>query len=631
MPEEFEDQVTVTSVIRDDKTAEQSIHVGDINKYVKYLRSGNISSTIIAVSSLKEFDMTVRGNQKSLKDVGGIDPLLGLLSSQDPKLQEGSARILKDASRHPIVALDIADQRGIEVLVDVLDSSSGATRAAVAETIGHCCVFGVIARKVRLCGGIRRLLHILKKMESAEEADTAVAVSFALFQIAQRSAHNRDAIIRAANGVSIVLKTLVVFEKGEEITQHCAGVLLQLLRLPAAMAYFLKYEGPRRVLDRLRTCHSDLCKSYIAGVVAGFATTDELRTLVRTAGGLNPIAGLLSSSDASILKNSSSAVRELCKLKENVGPLNECGAVSSLISLLNHAVDIVQSNAAIAVANCAKNDAARGSIRSAGGVVTIVRLLHSFNPVLLANVCEAIAELAEDDSNLKVIFEEDGVRMLWSLLRHDSSAVQAKAAFAVGRCLKDVERAAHIGRTFVNGLPLLVELLRREDDAEVQAGACCAVARMAKHPDNLNVLVEEGGLRALATIVQRLGKGGRGRRQQHMPLDDSGHAALLMENAAEALESVAATAENRRMLGELDAVVPLSSFLRNRQVPSSCHAATALAMKELSEDAKNARMLRDANSVVLLMDIMQLDDERLQLAAARTVENIRKAFIAAGK
>eukprot|EP00762_Andalucia_godoyi_P006187 ANDGO_01649.mRNA.1 hypothetical protein len=868
--EVFEDEVSIAQVHREEssRAAEVCPDIAQINKLVKFLKGGNMSATIIALSTLREYDLSARSYQKALKDVGGIDPLLGLVGSGEPKLAQGCAEVLCAVSKHPLVQFEIVEQDGIETLVSLISSDSKAppeVRAFAAETLGNCATFGITAGRIRRAGGIKKLVQLIQVPISPssvflEAADGTGGVSspsrknasnssyvallnlsiirsacFALHRIACRSDHNREAI-RVAQGIPVMIEG--AWKKGlkvpegddaaavqfqtyrEQAVEHAAGCLAECLKLVHVRPIFVEHRGISRAVDMIvSVANSTRCKSYISTCISYGAFHDTTREIVRSHKGIPPIASLLNKRQddpdevyEAGLVAATSAIRELSKWHKAVPDLIECGAMGQIISLLGSPREAVQSNIAIAVANCAKNDTARTAIRSAGGITTIVRLLHSTNRGLLASVCESIGELAEDETNRKTIDEEDGLRLLWSLLRHEDLAVRSQAAFAVARCVRTPDAAGAIGRTFVNGLSVLVRLLRNpeaswdissqssgqheklpnsrvlrsspltqarlgnslqrqssnrfnsdavsspvfqrwqqiwEGDVDwssewvaVQAASCAAVGQMCCNVENLSVLVEEGCLEAVAVMVQcaamacketfskrppfapflkalSLGeiqpaaidaddddsesnKGSKSAKisqdkdtskdsqkdaqkdaqkekekekekekaklQQQQPTHPQTvpnvdrwmsaqlkDLAMLLENVSFAVSVAASSESNRRQLGSLNAVIPLVEFLRfpysalpdMAHVPESwvsygllkevvskmhrVHRHAALAMRQLSEDEDNARALRDANAVSMLVDLIQVDEEALQEACAKAVENIRKAHIASAQ
>ena len=56
-----------------------------IQKLVKYLKGGNQTATIIALCSMRDFNLTQEACQFAIRDVGGLEVLINLLDTEDIK------------------------------------------------------------------------------------------------------------------------------------------------------------------------------------------------------------------------------------------------------------------------------------------------------------------------------------------------------------------------------------------------------------------------------------------------------------------------------------------------------------------------------------------------------------------
>ena len=54
-----------------------------IQRLVKYLKGGNPTATVIALSSIRDFNLTVETCQQAIRDVGGMEVLVNLLETDD--------------------------------------------------------------------------------------------------------------------------------------------------------------------------------------------------------------------------------------------------------------------------------------------------------------------------------------------------------------------------------------------------------------------------------------------------------------------------------------------------------------------------------------------------------------------
>ena len=54
-----------------------------IQRLVKYLKGGNPTATVIALSSIRDFNLAVETCQMAIRDVGGLEVLVNLLETDD--------------------------------------------------------------------------------------------------------------------------------------------------------------------------------------------------------------------------------------------------------------------------------------------------------------------------------------------------------------------------------------------------------------------------------------------------------------------------------------------------------------------------------------------------------------------
>jgi hypothetical protein len=109
-----------------------------IQKLVKYLRCGNPTATIIAICALRDFDLNNEFNQIAIRDVGGLETLVNLLDTDNPKCKNGALKILKDISKNVQIRAAIAELDGMQPLVELLRDPDEELKCLAAETIAHC-------------------------------------------------------------------------------------------------------------------------------------------------------------------------------------------------------------------------------------------------------------------------------------------------------------------------------------------------------------------------------------------------------------------------------------------------------------------------------------------------------------
>lgn len=232
----------------------------------------------------------------------------------------------------------------------------------------------------------------------------------------------------------------------------------------------------------------------------------------------------------------------------------------------------------------------------------LLEYLHNTDPDFVIYSAKAIGTCCSKKENLDQLMHLNGVRMLWSLMKSPYSGVQAAATKALVPFLKDPSSPA-IVRTFVDGLVFLVDLLK-SNDPDVQASACMAISEIAKDKENLAVMTDLGLVELLSRLLVT-------------KLDS------VRKPLADAIGVSANYGNNRRKFGEEGAVDPLVSYLRPPSNNKNVHAATAKALKALSEDPENSNKLRHAGVVDNLLLMVESKEPDLQMAAAVAIRNIR--------
>lgn len=80
--EEDEEEDQLIERTRQDQT-DLPTEYWQIQRLVKYLKGGNPTATVIALSSIRDFNLSVETCQVAIRDVGGLDVLVNLLETDD--------------------------------------------------------------------------------------------------------------------------------------------------------------------------------------------------------------------------------------------------------------------------------------------------------------------------------------------------------------------------------------------------------------------------------------------------------------------------------------------------------------------------------------------------------------------
>uniref|UniRef100_A0A8C8HXB6 Armadillo repeat-containing protein 4 n=1 Tax=Oncorhynchus tshawytscha TaxID=74940 RepID=A0A8C8HXB6_ONCTS len=577
-----------------------------IQKLVKYLKGGNQTATVIALCSMRDFNLAQETCQLAIRDVGGLEVLINLLDTEEIKCKIGSLKILKEISRNSQIRRAIADLGGLQTMVKILDSPDKDLKYLAAETIANVAKFRRARRTVRQHGGIMRLVELLDcvpdsaALTEEQEKDVEVARCGALaLWSCSKSTRNKEAI-RKAGGIPLLARLLK--SPHENMLIPVVGTL-QECASERSYRIAIQTEGMIEDLVKNLNCDNHELQMHCASAIFKCAEDKRTRDLVRQCEGLQPLVTLLSQADNKQLLAATTGAIWKCSISmENV----DYKALETLVGLLTDQPEEVLVNVVGALGEGAQKPANRATIRKCGGIQPLVNLLTGTNQALLVNVTKAVGACATELENMTIIDRLDGVRLLWSLLKNPNPDVQASAAWAICPCIENAKDSGEMVRSFVGGLELIVNLLK-STNKEVLASVCAAIAKIAKDEENLAVITDHGVVPMLAKLTNTT--------------DDK-----LRRHLAEAIARCCMWGSNRVLFGEAGAVAPLVRYLKSKD--TSVHQATAQALFQLSKDPNNCITMHDNGVVKLLLGMMGSTDEVLQEAAAGCVANIRRLALA---
>uniref|UniRef100_A0A8C7JVV6 Outer dynein arm docking complex subunit 2 n=1 Tax=Oncorhynchus kisutch TaxID=8019 RepID=A0A8C7JVV6_ONCKI len=581
-----------------------------IQKLVKYLKGGNQTATVIALCSMRDFNLAQETCQLAIRDVGGLEVLINLLDTEEIKCKIGSLKILKEISRNSQIRRAIADLGGLQTMVKILDSPDKDLKYLAAETIANVAKFRRARRTVRQHGGIKRLVKLLDcvpdsaALTEEQEKDVEVARCGALaLWSCSKSTRNKEAI-RKAGGIPLLARLLK--SPHENMLIPVVGTL-QECASERSYRIAIQTEGMIEDLVKNLNCDNHELQMHCASAIFKCAEDKRTRDLVRQCEGLQPLVTLLSQADNKQLLAATTGAIWKCSISmENVAKFQDYKALETLVGLLTDQPEEVLVNVVGALGEGAQKPANRATIRKCGGIQPLVNLLTGTNQALLVNVTKAVGACATELENMTIIDRLDGVRLLWSLLKNPNPDVQASAAWAICPCIENAKDSGEMVRSFVGGLELIVNLLK-STNKEVLASVCAAIAKIAKDEENLAVITDHGVVPMLAKLTNTT--------------DDK-----LRRHLAEAIARCCMWGSNRVLFGEAGAVAPLVRYLKSKD--TSVHQATAQALFQLSKDPNNCITMHDNGVVKLLLGMMGSTDEVLQEAAAGCVANIRRLALA---
>ncbi|KFO84694.1 Armadillo repeat-containing protein 4, partial [Buceros rhinoceros silvestris] len=575
---------------------------------------GNPTATVIALCSMRDFNLAQETCQLAIRDAGCLEVLINLLDTEETKCQIGSLKILKEISQNVLIRHAIVDLEGLQIMVKILDSPDKDLKCLAAETIANVARFKRARRTVRQHGGIKKLVGLLEcfsvestSRTSYQAKDTEIARCGALaLWSCSKSTKNKEAICKAG-GIPLLARWLKCSQVN--ILTPVVGTLQECASEPS-YRLAIRTEGMiENLVKNLSSEHEEL-QMHCANAIFKCAEDKETRDLVRQHGGLQPLAVLLDNSEnKQLLAAVTGAIWKCAISGENVSKFQEYKAVEALVGLLPDQPEEVLVNIVGALGECCQEPINRTIIRKCDGIPPLVKLLTGTHQALLVNVTKAVGACAIEPENTMIIDHLDGVRLLWSLLKNPSPDVQASAAWAICPCIENTKDAGEMVRSFVGGLELIVNLLKSKNK-EVLASVCAAITNIAKDEETLAVLTDHG----VVPLLSKLANTNNDKLRRHL---------------AEAISHCCMWGSNRVTFGETKAVASLVRYLKSND--PSVHRATAQALYQLSEDPNNCITMHENGVVKPLLAMVGSTDETLQEAAAGCIANIRRLALATEK
>ncbi|CAF1195859.1 unnamed protein product [Adineta ricciae] len=585
-----------------------------IQRLVKYLKGGNPTATVIALSSIRDFNLSMDICQLAIRDAGGLEVLANLLETDNLDCKIGSLHILKEISKNPTIRRNIADLGGLQTMIALLDEPEKELKCLAAENIAHVAKFKRARKVVRQNGGIKRLVGLLEtaspnahgsmthysQNDIAKNVEVARAGALALWSLS-RSDRNKQAMERA--GVIPLLAKLLK-SSNETMLIPVGGIIEECAVDPV---YRIAIRGMiPDLVKNLQSSNAELQK-HCASAIFKCAEDREIRALVRKHMGLRLLHDLLQQTDnKALLAAATGAIWKCAISRENIAQFQQFRTLDTLVQMLNNQPEEVLVNVVGAIAECAKEADNRTLIRKANGISFLVNLLTGTNQGLLVNTCHALRQCSEEPESIVMIDRLDGVRLLWSLLKNPNPRVQAAASWAISPCVKNIKDSGEMVRSFVGGLELIVSLLKSKD-VEVLASVCAAIAEIARDEENLAVITDHGVVKLLSNLVTR-------------------NEDILRRYLAEAIAECCKWGNNRQTFGDNEAVAPLVKYLKSSD--TNVHRSTAKALHQLSKNPMNCVTMHEAGVVRLLMEMVGSKDEVLQENAAICISYIRRLALA---
>lgn len=151
------------------KSAEIPPEYWHIQKLVKYMKAGNQTATMVALSCLKDHDLSIEVNQRAIQEIGGLELLVNLLETRDLCCIIGGLTVLKEITPNIEIRRKVVDLGAIPLLVSLLCDPARDVQVLAAETLAN---LGRIRKSRKFCRRFSGIPKLIDLMDIKEKYDT---------------------------------------------------------------------------------------------------------------------------------------------------------------------------------------------------------------------------------------------------------------------------------------------------------------------------------------------------------------------------------------------------------------------------------------------------------------------------
>lgn len=130
-----------------------------MQRLIRYVKAGNPTATIIAMSSLRDFNLRENYVQMAIKEAGGLEVLLNILETDENRCKIASLLVLREISSNPDISRAIYNMKGLDTLINTLRDPAKELKLLSAETIANISKIRKARRAMRKGDGISRLVR----------------------------------------------------------------------------------------------------------------------------------------------------------------------------------------------------------------------------------------------------------------------------------------------------------------------------------------------------------------------------------------------------------------------------------------------------------------------------------------
>lgn len=552
------------SSITDAVTRMTIVDAGGIRPLIVTLIGGQLSALAQEHASAVLSGLSaLEDNATLIKDEGGIEPLVQLLSNGNSNAKDHAATALAQIATKANASLDIAGAGAIPAFVEwladpELGSPGVAARALSDIALNNHNTQSQIAEE----GAIPYLVAMVGASTAMRAASLSPSPGGS--PSPSPSPEKMDPSNQAPNATSPVVAVPTSGSPnarlGRRISQGGPGAMpaaIEAAKLPSPSVAPAGDSPPRRAR------HQRMSKSAGSPIHAKSAAAIALRLSAIAAGTLATLAN-------------GNLINQIMIAEED--------GIAPLVELLKDR-DATYESATQALWHLAVNEENRSAIAKVGGISPLIALLSPESRSTLQTqeyTAAALAALVCDHTENQLALARAGaIDPLVSLLGSDSTATQRHAVDAL------LYLASHHTHSRDAVVERLVAVLESRSAAAQMKSAEALVVLASRSADNRNAITEA---KAIAPLVGLLGDGRRVRSD------------TPQERAAAVLAVLGRSGVNKEAIIKIGGVPPLARMLSSDSVAAQTHAAATIW--HLSQLAGNRDPIAEAGSILPLVELL---------------------------
>ncbi|KAL1530614.1 hypothetical protein AB1Y20_001514 [Prymnesium parvum] len=328
--------------------------------------------------------------------MGGVKPLISLLSSGNPAVQRVATGVLSNICiSHKTIRAQVVAASGVPPLVALLLGGAGSdVQKFAATTLQHLAIDEVNRSAIVSANGMIPLIALLDSSVLSVQG----AAAGALGNLVETSGANKEQVTIAGG-----LPPLLRFVHNAPIGWKVAGLnALRNLAAESAMSQAaLVAAGAIPQLVSLLSSELPGACSLAAATLGNLAGSGAyVQARIAAAGALEPLISLLGRSHVQVLVEAASAIWNLCHAQDSLQAAG-AAAISPLVALLTHGDLVVCERAAGALLCLTITNSHNQQTAREAGVSKLLRKAESTSGLIPQQVKDALYFLVDPDTSMQ--------------------------------------------------------------------------------------------------------------------------------------------------------------------------------------------------------------------------------------